>query len=72
MATLTVDDVDLYYEDHGVGEPLLLVHGAAASGRWFGDLIPQLAASTEVIVPDLRGLGRDVPGWRRWIARRCG
>ncbi|OBI58140.1 alpha/beta hydrolase [Mycolicibacterium fortuitum] len=59
MATLTVDGVDLYYEDHGIGEPLLLVHGAAASGRWFGDLIPQLAAKYRVIVPDLRGLGRS-------------
>lgn len=59
MATLTIDDVDIYYEDHGHGEPLLLVHGAAASGRWFGDLIPQLAAKYRVIVPDLRGLGRS-------------
>ncbi|MGB8408135.1 MAG: alpha/beta hydrolase [Mycobacterium sp.] len=59
MATLAVDDVDIYYEDHGQGEPLLLVHGAAASGLWFGDLIPQLAAKYRVIVPDLRGLGRS-------------
>lgn len=59
MATLAVDGVEIYYEEHGQGEPLLLVHGAAASGRWFGDLIPQLARSYRVIVPDLRGLGRS-------------
>jgi pimeloyl-ACP methyl ester carboxylesterase len=59
MATMTVDGVDLYYEDHGQGEPLLLVHGAAASGRWFGNLVAQLASEYRVIVPDLRGLGRS-------------
>ncbi|WJJ14366.1 alpha/beta hydrolase (plasmid) [Prescottella equi] len=59
MATLTVDGTAIYYEEHGEGEPLLLVHGAAASGRWFGDLLPQLARRNRVIVPDLRGLGRS-------------
>lgn len=59
MATLTVDGTAIYYEEHGEGEPLLLVHGAAASGRWFGDLVPQLARRNRVIVPDLRGLGRS-------------
>ncbi|MCU1645764.1 MAG: 2-hydroxymuconic semialdehyde hydrolase [Nocardia sp.] len=59
MATLAVDGVEIYYEEHGRGEPVLLVHGAAASGRWFGDLVPRLAESYRVIVPDLRGLGRS-------------
>ncbi|MFC7451134.1 alpha/beta fold hydrolase [Rhodococcus daqingensis] len=59
MARMAVDGVEVYYEDHGQGEPLLLVHGAAASGRWFGDLVPQLAREYRVIVPDLRGLGRS-------------
>ncbi|MFE9328468.1 alpha/beta fold hydrolase [Nocardia sp. NPDC052278] len=59
MATLAIDGVEIYYEEHGQGEPLLLVHGAAASGRWFGDLVPQLARAYHVIVPDLRGLGRS-------------
>lgn len=59
MATFIVDDTSIYYEEHGDGEPLLLVHGAAASGRWFGDLLPQLARRNRVIVPDLRGLGRS-------------
>jgi pimeloyl-ACP methyl ester carboxylesterase len=60
MATLAVDGVEVYYEDHGQGEPLLLVHGAAASGQWFGDLVPQLSREYRVIVPDLRGLGRSL------------
>lgn len=59
MATFQTDGVELFYEDLGEGEPLLLVHGAAASGRWFGELIPRLAEQYRVIVPDLRGLGRS-------------
>ncbi len=54
-----VDGVELYYEDLGEGTPVLLVHGAAASGRWFRDAPSQLAANFRVIVPDLRGLGRS-------------
>ncbi|MBF6440242.1 alpha/beta hydrolase [Nocardia cyriacigeorgica] len=59
MATLAIDGVEIYYEQHGTGDEVLLVHGAAASGRWFGELIPRLAAHYRVIVPDLRGLGRS-------------
>jgi pimeloyl-ACP methyl ester carboxylesterase len=59
MAVLQADGVEIFYEDRGEGEPLVLIHGAAASGRWFEDLLPQLAESHRVIVPDLRGLGRS-------------
>lgn len=59
MTKLDVDGVEIYYEEHGRGEPLLLIHGAAASGRWFRELVPLLAADHRVIVPDLRGLGRS-------------
>jgi pimeloyl-ACP methyl ester carboxylesterase len=53
------DGVGVYYEVVGTGEPLLLIHGAANSGRWFGDLTGRLAETHRVIVPDLRGLGRS-------------
>jgi pimeloyl-ACP methyl ester carboxylesterase len=59
MPNLDVDGVNLYYEDLGEGDPLLLIHGAAASGRWFGTLPDRLARENRVIVPDLRGLGRS-------------
>jgi pimeloyl-ACP methyl ester carboxylesterase len=57
MAIVETDDVKIFYEDLGSGEPLLLIHGAAASGRWFGDLGNRLAENYRVIMPDLRGLG---------------
>lgn len=59
MPNLDVDGVRLHYEDLGEGEPLLLIHGAAASGRWFGELPAQLARDSRVILPDLRGLGQS-------------
>lgn len=59
MATVEIDGVEIHYEDQGQGDPVLLIHGAAASGRWFGDLVSQLARRYRMIVPDLRGLGRS-------------
>src|SRR5438093_8112957 len=54
----------LYCAIHGSGTPLLLVHGLGVSGAVFQPLIPALASSHQVIVPDLRGHGqsRRLPG----------
>lgn len=62
----------LYYEVLGEGEPLLLIHGAAASALWFGELPSRLAETHRVIMPDLRGLGRServsaLDGARTWV-----
>ncbi len=43
----------------GNGPPLVLVHGWSMSGRFFRRQLPDLAASRQVIVPDLRGHGRS-------------
>lgn len=72
MPSAEIQGANIYYEDLGAGEPLLLIHGAAASGRWFGALSARLAESHRVIVPDLRGLGRSqrvptLPGPRAWV-----
>jgi pimeloyl-ACP methyl ester carboxylesterase len=50
----------MYYEIHGAGEPLVLLHGfGSAGGQAWGRFIPELAKSYKVIVPDLRGHGRS-------------
>ena len=72
MAVSKIDGVDIYYETSGQGEPLLLIHGAAASGLWFGDLPARLTQTHKVIMPDLRGLGRsqriaELEGPRVWV-----
>lgn len=62
----------LYYEELGEGDPVLVIHGAAASGLWFGDLPARLARTHRVIMPDLRGLGRServevLAGPKTWV-----
>ena len=53
-----VNGVHLYYELHGAGRPLLLLHGGLGSGEMFGPLLPSFADGHEVILPDLQGHGR--------------
>ncbi len=48
----------MYYETHGTGRPLVLLHGGLASSEMFGPIIPALAESHQVIAPDLQGHGR--------------
>src|SRR3712207_6109004 len=48
----------LYYQTHGAGAPLVLLHGGfGATGR-FGDLRPALTAHRQVIAVDLQAHGR--------------
>jgi pimeloyl-ACP methyl ester carboxylesterase len=53
-----VPDVDLYYEVHGSGPPLVLLHGAMGTiESCFADLLPRLAADHQVIAVELQGHG---------------
>ncbi|WP_218578760.1 alpha/beta fold hydrolase [Vineibacter terrae] len=53
-----VNKLKLYYEIHGAGEPLVLLHGGLGLGSMFGELLPALARTRQVIVVDLQGHGR--------------
>jgi len=53
-----VNGLNLYYETHGSGRPLILLHGGLMRGELFGPVIPLLAQHHQVIVPDLQGHGR--------------
>ena len=53
-----VNGINLYYETHGTGRPLILLHGGLMSGEMFGPVLPTLAEHHQVIVPDLQGHGR--------------
>jgi pimeloyl-ACP methyl ester carboxylesterase len=53
-----VNGINLYYETHGAGRPLILLHGGLGSGEMFGPLLPALAAGHQVIAVDLQGHGR--------------
>ncbi len=50
--------IDLYYEDHGAGQPVVLIHGFPLSGRsWEKQTTALLGAGHRVITYDRRGFG---------------
>jgi pimeloyl-ACP methyl ester carboxylesterase len=53
-----VNGINLYYETHGSGRPLVLLHGGLMSGETFGPVLPELAKNHQVIAVDLQGHGR--------------
>jgi non-heme chloroperoxidase len=53
-------NIDLYYEDHGSGPPVVLIHGYPLSGRAWDKQIPVLLeAGRRVITYDRRGFGKS-------------
>jgi non-heme chloroperoxidase len=53
-------NIDLYYEDHGSGKPVVLIHGYPLSGAsWEKQLVALLAAGYRVITYDRRGFGQS-------------
>jgi pimeloyl-ACP methyl ester carboxylesterase len=57
--------VNYYYEIHGQGEPLLLLHGGLGSTGMFEPGLPALAEGRQVIAVDLHGHGRTCIGDRK-------
>ena len=53
-----VNGIKLYYETHGAGRPLILLHGGLMSGEMFGPVLPLLAERHQVVTVDLQGHGR--------------
>jgi non-heme chloroperoxidase len=53
-------NIDLYYEDHGTGEPVVLIHGwPLSSASWEKQVPALLRAGHRVIVYDRRGFGNS-------------
>jgi len=56
--------VELYYEDHGSGSPVVLIHGWPLSGRSWEKQVPALVdAGYRVITYDRRGFGSSSQPW---------
>jgi pimeloyl-ACP methyl ester carboxylesterase len=53
-----VNGLELYYEVHGDGEPLILLHGGVGAIEMFGEVLPMLAEGRKVIGVDLQAHGR--------------
>ncbi len=64
MPTIRANGLDIAYDVHGAGPPLVLLHGATSSGREdFAAQIPLFARAFQLYLPDARGHGRT-----RWDA----
>jgi pimeloyl-ACP methyl ester carboxylesterase len=53
-----VDGLDMYYEIHGAGRPLILLHGAYMTIDMMGPVLPGLAETRQVIAIEQQGHGR--------------
>ncbi len=61
---IEANGVNYYYEIHGQGEPLLVLHGGLGTVDMFGLVLPDLVANRQVIAVDLHGHGRTALGER--------
>ena len=59
MPKVKVNDIEMYYDVHGEGDPLVLLHGFAMTGASFRTLIPEYMKHFKLIIPDLRGRGHS-------------
>jgi pimeloyl-ACP methyl ester carboxylesterase len=53
-----VNGINLYFETHGAGRTMILLHGGLGSGEMFGPVVPLLAERHQVVAVDLQGHGR--------------
>jgi pimeloyl-ACP methyl ester carboxylesterase len=65
MPTLKVNDITMYYEVHGQGEPVVLIAGLNSDHTLYRQIIPRLAERYMVVAFDNRGVGQtdkpDIP-----------
>jgi pimeloyl-ACP methyl ester carboxylesterase len=54
-----INDIEMYYEVRGDGEPLLLLHGGGGIGANWDLIFEAPPAGYRLIIPDLRGHGRS-------------
>ncbi len=57
MAIATINGVNLYYEDIGIGDPIIFQHGYTASHDGWAGVIERLSARYRCIAMDCRGAG---------------
>jgi pimeloyl-ACP methyl ester carboxylesterase len=58
MPTTFINDINVYYEDHGSGFPILLSHGYSANGRMWAPQVEALCPRYRLISWDMRGHGQ--------------
>jgi 3-oxoadipate enol-lactonase len=59
VSTAKIDGIELYYEEHGRGDPLLLIMGLAADSVAWLFQVPELSQHYRTVIFDNRGVGRS-------------
>jgi pimeloyl-ACP methyl ester carboxylesterase len=59
MPVIQCNGAELYYEDHGVGQPIVFLHGGTAGLRYFEPQLMGLSDEYRTIAVDFRGHGRS-------------
>lgn len=59
MPITRINDVDLYYEEYGRGDPVILIPGLGGVGAGWGQQIPLFAKEFRTIIVDHRGCGKS-------------
>jgi pimeloyl-ACP methyl ester carboxylesterase len=72
MPTFTLNGFEMYFEDRGSGEPLLLLHGGMGIGADWRHVFPADPDGFRVVVPDLRGHGRSTSPEDSFSIGACG
>lgn len=72
MPTATMNGFKHYYEDHGSGEVLVMLHGANGSSRNLEEHFEDLGRQYRVIAPDMRSMGQSehvasLPSPSAWV-----
>jgi len=56
---IKINGIDMYFEVHGEGKPLIILHGFTGSGAGLAELFKTLLPAYQLIIPDLRGHGKS-------------
>jgi len=56
---MELQPVQLFYEEHGKGTPVVFLHGYPLDHTIWDPLVPRLEKSARLILPDLRGFGQS-------------
>jgi len=69
--TERIDDIEMYYEVRGEGDPLVLLHGGGGVGGNWRLLFAEPPAGFRLVIPDLRGHGRSTNPSGQFTFRQC-
>ena len=69
--TVQINDMEMYYEIRGDGEPLILLHGGTGFGGNWRLIFPESPPGYRLITPDLRGHGRSTNPAGQFTFQQC-